>query len=330
MKNNKYFLLLFLFVGLLASCGGKKQSSESLSETTTAEIPEFNADSALSHVVSQCNFGPRLVGSEAHGQCGEYIVGKFRQYGFDVTRQMADFTFYDGTRQKGYNIIAQSNPKAESRILIAAHWDSRPWADNDPNPAYHKNPILGANDGASGVAIMLEVARLLQSQKPEIGIDFVCFDAEDAGTPQWAEKDEDASDTWCLGSQYWAAHPHATGFRFGLLLDMVGGQGAHFYREGYSMQYASSVVAQFWAAAKQAGYGTFFKEEGGGYITDDHLPVNRIARIPMADIIPYYPTAETGFGPTWHTMADTPENIDRNTLKAVGQSLLQLIYSLEK
>ena len=228
----------------------------------------------------------------------------------------------------GYNIIAQSRPDAAERILIAAHWDSRPWADNDPFESNHHTPILGANDGASGVAVMIELARILHDSLPIVGIDLVCFDAEDAGAPQWETNIDDRSDSWCLGSQHWATHPHATGFRFGILLDMVGGQGAYFYREGYSMQYASSVMEQVWQAARDAGYGSFFKNEGGGYITDDHLPVNRIARIPMIDIVPFYPTGNSGFGPTWHTVNDTPENIDRNTLKAVGQTLLQLIYNL--
>ena len=330
MKKNFYIGLFYLCAVFLVSCGGKKQSVNTPEEDNSTVVPDFNADSALAHVFTQCHFGPRVVGSEAHNACGEFLIDKFRQYGFNVSKQEAEFMRYDGVKMKGYNIIAQLNSKAPSRILIAAHWDSRPWADNDANPANYKTPIAGANDGASGVAVMLEAARLLQSQKPEIGIDFVCFDAEDAGTPRWAEKGGDDSDTWCLGSQYWSNHPHATGFRFGILLDMVGGQGAHFYREGFSMQYASEVVEQIWAAAQEAGFSTYFKNENGGYITDDHLPVNRIARIPMADIIPYYPTAESGFGPTWHTVSDTPENIDKNTMKAVGQTLLQLIYSLEK
>ncbi len=330
MRTNISIGLLFLFIAILTGCGGKKQQTGAAGLSNPTTVPDFNADSALAHVIAQCKFGPRIVGSEAHEACGDFLTDKFRRYGFSVSRQEAEFVRYDGIKMKGYNIIAQLDPKASSRILIGAHWDSRPWADNDPNPANYKTPISGANDGASGVAVMLEVARLLQSQKPETGIDFVCFDAEDAGTPRWAEKGEDASDTWCLGSQLWANAPHATGFRFGILLDMVGGQGAHFYREGFSMQYASSVVEQIWAAARQAGFSTYFKNEDGGYITDDHLPVNRIARIPMADIIPYYPTAESGFGPTWHTVNDTAESIDKNTLKAVGQTILQLIYSLEK
>ena len=323
-----YHTLFISFLMILTACGGKTPTNTNENMSTTPPLPEFNADSAFASIARQCAFGPRVLETEAHEQCGAYIINKFQEYGFTVSKQEATFLRYDGVKMAGYNIIAQSRPDAAERILIAAHWDSRPWADNDPFESNHHTPILGANAGASGVAVMIELARILHDSLPIVGIDLVCFDAEDAGAPQWETDIDDRSDSWCLGSQHWATHPHATGFRFGILLDMVGGQGAYFYREGYSMQYASSVMEQVWQAARDAGYGSFFKNEGGGYITDDHLPVNRIARIPMIDIVPFYPTGNSGFGPTWHTVNDTPENIDRNTLKAVGQTLLQLIYNL--
>ena len=291
----------------------------------------FNADSALAFCEVQCDFGPRIMNSEAHEKCGKWIVEKFRQFGCEVETQKADLKGYDGTILKNTNIIAHYNPKATTRILLCAHWDSRPWADNDPDSANWRKPVMAANDGASGVGVMLEIARLLQADKKlnaQIGVDFVCFDAEDWGTPQWADV-QDQGDSWALGAQYWSENKSADYQpRYGILLDMVGGQGAQFYREGMSMQYASSIVKKVWRAARQAGYGSFFPNSDGGMITDDHIPVNQKAKIPTIDIIPYYPDCQqSSFGPTWHTVSDDMAHLDKNTLKAVGQTIIQVLYT---
>jgi hypothetical protein len=329
---------------LLSSCGNKGKSTE----TETSEQPVgivFQADSAYSYCEQQCLFGPRTMNSEAHDRCGQWIAGKFRSMGLEVTEQKATLRGYDGTPLRSTNIIASYRPEAADRVLICAHWDSRPWADNDPDERNWHQPVLAANDGASGVAVMLEVARLLataeeaqrQEQKdstlnkvlPSVGIDFICFDAEDWGTPQWAETLSDG-DPWALGAQYWAAHPHREGYkaRFGILLDMVGGEGARFYREGYSRHYASQVVGRVWQAAQVAGYGSFFPRQDGSTITDDHVPVCQVAGIPCIDIIPFYPDCEqSSFGPTWHTVNDDMKHIDRNTLKAVGQTVVQVLWT---
>ena len=293
--------------------------------------PTFNADSALAFCEVQCDFGPRIMNSEAHEKCGKWIVEKFRQFGCEVETQKADLKGYDGTILKNTNIIAHYNPKATTRILLCAHWDSRPWADNDPDSANWRKPVMAANDGASGVGVMLEIARLLQADKKlnaQIGVDFVCFDAEDWGTPQWADV-QDQGDSWALGAQYWSENKSADYQpRYGILLDMVGGQGAQFYREGMSMQYASSIVKKVWRAARQAGYGSFFPNSDGGMITDDHIPVNQKAKIPTIDIIPYYPDCQqSSFGPTWHTVSDDMAHLDKNTLKAVGQTIIQVLYT---
>ena len=295
--------------------------------------PTFNADSALAFCEAQCDFGPRIMNSEAHEKCGEWIIGKFRQFGCEVETQKADLKGYDGTILKNTNIIAHYNPKATTRILLCAHWDSRPWADNDPDSTNWRKPVMAANDGASGVGVMLEIARLLQADKklnPHIGVDFVCFDAEDWGTPQWADV-QDQGDSWALGAQYWSENKSADYQpRYGILLDMVGGQGAQFYREGMSMQYASSIVNKVCRAARQTGYGSFFPNSDGGMITDDHIPVNQKAKIPTIDIIPYYPDCQqSSFGPTWHTVSDDMAHLDKNTLKAVGQTIIQVLYTEE-
>lgn len=295
--------------------------------------PSFNADSAYAFTKAQCDFGPRDMNSRGHDLCGEWIVSKFKEYGCKVTTQTATLAGYDGTKLRSRNIMASINPEATTRILLCAHWDSRPWADNDPDSANWRKPILAANDAASGVAVMLELARIIGKSKDEkafnkeLGIDFVCFDAEDWGTPQWADVADNA-DSWALGAQYWSKNlPQGYEARYGVLLDMVGGVGAKFYREGMSMQYAPEIVKKVWRAAREVGFGSYFPKEDGGVITDDHVPVNQFAKIPTIDIIPYYADCQqSSFGPTWHTLADNMENIDKNTLKAVGQTLVQVIY----
>ncbi len=292
--------------------------------------PTFNADSAYAFTKTQCDFGPRAMNSDGHEKCLKWIERKFKEYGCEVTLQKADLKGWDGTILHSTNIVARHNPQATTRILICAHWDSRPWADNDPDSLNWHKPIIAANDAASGVAVMLELARLLNGsgEKPALGVDFVCFDAEDYGVPQWSDTQDDGS-SFALGAQYWAENiPHGYAPRYGILLDMVGGQGAQFYREGMSTQYAPSIVKKVWRAARQAGYGSFFPNSDGGMITDDHLPVNQTAKIPCIDIIPYYPDCQqSSFGPTWHTIADNIDNIDKNVLKAVGQTMIQVIYS---
>lgn len=295
--------------------------------------PSFNADSAYAFTKAQCDFGPRDMNTRGHDLCGEWIVSKFKEYGCKVTTQTATLAGYDGTKLRSRNIMASINPEATTRILLCAHWDSRPWADNDPDSANWRKPILAANDAASGVAVMLELARIIGKSKDEkafnkqLGIDFVCFDAEDWGTPQWADVADNA-DSWALGAQYWSKNlPQGYEARYGILLDMVGGVGAKFYREGMSMQYAPEIVKKVWRAAREVGFGSYFPKEDGGVITDDHVPVNQFAKIPTIDIIPYYADCQqSSFGPTWHTLADNMENIDKNTLKAVGQTLVQVIY----
>lgn len=320
----------------VAAVKGRTQGSdmaEAADEIEKAEPvgPAFSADSAYAFVKAQCDFGPRAMNTEAHDRCGSWIVNKFRQYGCVVTSLRADLKGYDGTVLKSQNIWARIHPERTERILLCAHWDSRPWADNDPDSANWHKPILAANDAASGVAVMLEIARLLQRDTTlRVGVDFVCFDAEDWGTPQWAES-EGGDDSWALGAQYFAANlPYGFHVRYGILLDMVGGQGARFYQEGVSKQYAGDVVKKVWRAARKAGYGGYFPRQDGGMITDDHVPLNEVAQIPTVDIIAYYPDCQqSSFGPTWHTVSDNMEHIDPAVLKAVGQTVVQVLYTEE-
>ena len=328
MKKCVLPFYLFTFL-LLSACGLRKQAT--VENMTMSPVgPTFMADSAFLFCQKQCDFGPRSMNSEAHEQCGEWIASKFRAYGMTVTEQRASLKGYDGTSLKATNIIASYLPAQTDRILLCAHWESRPWADNDPDEANWKKPVMAANDGASGVAVMLEIARLLAGDSLKLGVDFVCFDAEDWGIPQWSEA-EDPGNTWALGSQHWAANcpkQQAKNYRFGILFDMVGGQGAQFYQEQVSLYYARNVVDKVWRAAQVVGFGSFFPMNEGIGITDDHVPVNKTAKIPCIDIIPYYPDCQqSSFGPTWHTVNDDMDHIDKNTLQAVGQTVVQVLFS---
>lgn len=329
MKTIRLFLCLSA-VAVVLSCGPGKKTVQTTDEPI-AVGPTFNADSAYRYCAEQCAFGPRTMNSEAHDRCGRWIADKFKEFGFGVVEQKTTLMGYDGTRLSATNIIASHKPELDDRVLVCAHWDSRPWADNDPDEANWRKPVMAANDGASGVAVMLELARLIQqADSIGVGIDFICFDAEDWGLPQWSEEETDGS-SWALGSAYWAKNLHKAGYRarFGILLDMVGGQGAQFYQEGVSLRYARSVVDMVWKAARAVGYGSYFPLQEGGMITDDHVNINQWANIPTIDIIPYYPDCpQSSFGPTWHTVNDDMDHIDKGTLQAVGQTLVQVIYSL--
>ena len=334
MKKSKIMIAL-LIVALIAGAAFNFLPSNKAEVSETEEIekvqpvgPDFNADSAYIYLQEQCDFGPRTMNSTAHDKCEKWIIQKFEQYGCKVTTQKATLNGYDGTPLRSTNILASYNPKATTRIMFCAHWDCRPWADNDPDSTNWHKPIVAANDAASGVGVMIELARILKGSGLELGVDFICFDAEDYGTPQWFEG-EDPGDTWALGAQYFANNlPEGYAPRYGILLDMVGGVGAKFYREGMSMQYAPAIVKKVWNAARQVGYGSYFPKDDGGMITDDHIPVNQTANIPCIDVIPYYPDcAQSSFGPTWHTIADNMDNIDKNTLKAVGQTMVQVLFT---
>lgn len=331
MRKLLYLLLLPL---LLTGCKEKKYAPAAY----ISPAPQFCEDSAYAYIAEQCAFGPRVMNTAAHDSCGNYIAQKFSSFGATIYNQHADANLYDGTPIKMRNIIAAFNPDATARIIISGHWDSRPWADYDPDPTYHHTPIDGANDGASSIGVMLELARQLQKDatekgdsalfalNPSLGIDFICWDAEDCGTPQFDANGNHES-TWCLGSQYWAGKRHIDGYtaRYGINLDMVGNGNSVFYCEQISMAYAPSVVNKVWAAAHRIGYGKFFNYENGGAVTDDHLQVNR-GGIPCIDVIAT-DTNTGGFPATWHTMDDNIKNINKETLKAVGQTMLEVIWT---
>ena len=342
MLYKVYMLLMAL---LFINCGGasnngtvaKNVAVEPAPQTAAASVvepavivPIFDADSAYNFVAQQVAFGPRVPGTATHRKCGSYLVEKLRSYGAEVLTQEVALKAYNGDTFKACNIIAQFQPQKEERIMLCAHWDTRPWADSDPNKSNHYKPILGANDGGSGVGVLLEVARQLSQNSPALGVDIVLFDAEDYGLHENdVEKYSSNKHSWALGSQYWSYFPHAAGYspRFGILLDIVGAPNSRFHKELYSMHFAPNIVHKVWQWASKIGYAAYFPNEEGGGITDDHLYVNSTAGIPCIDIINYDPESPNGFGAHHHTIKDNMDWIDAATLKAVGQTVLTVIYN---
>ena len=321
------FLTAMLTLGIVSCSSREAKSSDGELRAVSVEVPSFNADSAYKFVQEQVNFGPRVPNTPAHQACGDYLVSQLERLGADaIYKQDTEIPSYDGKLLQVRNIIGSYKPEAKKRIALFSHWDSRPWADNDPDIKNHYTPILGANDGASGVGVLLEVARQIQLQRPELGIDIILFDAEDYGTHK-EYTGEHLEEHWCLGSQYWARNPHVRGYnaRFGILLDMVGGKDAVFRYEYYSENYAKDINRKVWKAAERIGYGNVFRKQIGGGATDDHLFVNTIARIPTIDIIAM--DDKYSFFEHWHTVKDDMDAIDKQTLQAVGQTLLQVIYN---
>ncbi len=284
--------------------------------------PVFNADSAYAFVKYQADLGPRTPGSDAHARAVKYYEEKLKAYGALVQIQTANVKTFDGKPWLLKNVIASFNPDSKDRILLCAHYDSRPFCEKEKDPKLKAKPCPGVNDGASGVGVLLEVARQLKEKPLNIGIDIILFDLEDYGD------NGGMPDTWCLGSQYWSKNPHKKDYsaRFGILLDMVGAKDARFPKEEFSTFYARDVVNKVWKAAKLSKATGYFTDEETGEMTDDHAFINRIAQIPTIDIL-HYNALTNSFFEHHHKTTDDITNIDKNTLAAVGQTLLEVIYN---
>ena len=327
-------VIVCLSMMFIAACGGSgtpPTTTATQQATAKVELPKFDADSAYGFVKAQVDFGPRVPNSNEHRLCGDYLADKLKSYGAEVVNQNMELVAYDGTKLQARNIIGKFQPEKKKRVMLCAHWDSRPWADADPDATKHRTPILGANDGASGVGVLLEIARLLSHTPTEVGIDIIFFDAEDYGTHN-ADDDpsrESMDHSWALGSQYWSRRPHKSGYnaRYGILLDLVGAPGSTFYKEGISMHYAPTLVDKIWNMAHKAGHGKFFINEQGGYVTDDHYYVNEFFGLPCVDIINYDKESDNGFGKYHHTIKDDMDWIDRESLRAVGETVVAVIYN---
>lgn len=305
---------------MLCACSAKQSVSESsvnkedIPTSASLTAAPFDADSAYSYVKRQVDFGPRVPNTPAHKATGKWLADELKRHGAQVRLLPATLKAHDGTRLEAINILGSYNPQAPERVLLIAHWDSRPFADMDPDPANRTKPVPGANDGASGVGVLLEIARQLGKEAPDKGVDILFVDAEDWG-------DYNNENSWALGTQHYVANMPADVYRprYGILLDMVGGKGAVFPREQFSQYYAPELVTGLWETAQALGYGNIFRNSVGAAVTDDHVEFIR-AGIPVIDIIEYNQT--TGFNPNWHTIADDMDGIDSKTLGAVGTTVL--------
>ena len=314
---------------LLWGCGGEKnKKTEPEQPVRIVKVPEFNGDSAYAIVKHQIDFGPRIPNTPPHNQAGDYLIAELKRLKAVVTVQEFDATTYDGHHVRLRNIIGTFNPEKQKRILLAAHWDTRPFADKDESK---KDPTFeGANDGASGVGILLEIARHVSAEPPSAGIDIILFDGED-----WGQKDNesrtkppgDLDSWWCLGSQYWSKHKHKPNYSayYAILLDMVGAKDSHFFREGTSLEYAPKILDKVWNTAERLGFSNVFVKQNAGAIEDDHVYVNKDARIPMIDIVHYDPRVGY-FGDYHHTRKDNLGLISKETLDIVGTVLMNVIY----
>jgi hypothetical protein len=288
-------------------------------------------DSCYAFIQKQVAFGPRVPGNANHAACGNWLISKFKSYNCSVKEQLGSMPNWEGGNTSVRNIIASVHAGATKRIVLAAHWDSRPYGDKDPDPSKHKQPIDGANDGASGVGVLLELARISKNLPEDIGVDFILFDSEDGGKPEWAPDGENDAYSWCLGSQFWAKQKPQRTMRYAVLLDMVGAEGARFHKEGYSMQSAGNAVNRIWGHAAKLGYGEYFPNEETAGIVDDHLFMIQ-ANVPSLDIVdmrPNFMGTQFEFGGSHHTHSDNMSIISKPTLKAVGHTLAYTVWNLK-
>ncbi len=326
MKNNITLLIILLTFSLsFYNCEPKEKPNGGGGNQATALIPNVNADSAYHFVQKQVDFGPRVPGTEAHKKCAEWFEQKLKSYTPNVIVQEFTANYYHGGSENGYNIIASINPEHKRRVMLSAHWDSRFMADQDDERT--KEAILGADDGGSGVALLIEIARILKENPIDLGVDIMLWDAEDQGKD--GDGTENTTNTWCIGSQYWTRNLHIPNYdaKFGILLDMVGSPNAQFMKEGTSMQYASKYMNKTWKLAQKMGYGNYFLDQQASGIIDDHYFINKnlSGGIPTFDII-NRPNG-TQFGDYWHTHDDDMDVINKSTLAAVGNVVLAVLYN---
>ncbi len=323
-------LLLAMSALIFGGCGAEpKRTDVAQPEEIHIAAPAFDGDSAFSYIQKQVDFGPRVPNSREHVACGDWLALELQRHGAEVVEQPGRVRAYDGTVLEMRNIIGQFRPENSERIMLYAHWDTRPFADKDT--IRMREPIDGANDGGSGVGVLLEIARIIGADTTlDVGIDVIFFDAEDYGAPEWASATSGGVMTWCLGSQFWANQPHKFGYqaKYGILLDMVGAKDAVFNREGTSMAYAPSVVRKVWTAGKNLGYNAYFKNDVTPQTVDDNLFVSQLGGIPSANIVHYQvQVLPMGYGPFHHTHQDNMSVISKPTLAAVGNTVLDVIWN---
>ena len=286
-----------------------------------SNVPRFDEDHAFSYLVAQCDFGPRNPGSDGYYACLDYLITELDQSANEIILQ--DFSYQERRYNKQYNlenIIARFNPDSEFQTVISAHWDTRPWADQEDLRQDRDQPIIGANDGASGVAILLELAKIMGENPPPIGVNLVFFDGEDQGVPG-------ENETYCQGSRFFAKNLPIPRPDEAINLDMVGDKQLVLPIERYSLEYHPKLVRHLWDRAKDMGLDAFIGRVDYA-IYDDHIPLNEIAGIPSIDIIDFkYPNSYANF---WHTLNDIPENCSEESLGQVGALMVDYIYNREE
>ncbi len=302
--QRKFLLVLFFLAPVFFSCDDKP--------ARIRDVPEFNAQSAFADLERQVAFGPRVPGTEAHAQCLSMLKDSLAACGARINLQVFEhYIAKTGEKVELTNIIASFYPAKKNRMLLAAHWDTRPWADSEPDSAKHMLAVPGANDGASGVAVLLQIARNLRVKEPPVGVDIVLFDGEDFGS-------HGQDESWAVGSQYFARNKDVRYNPFlGVLLDMIGDKDLRILKEGFSMQFAPDVVNIVWSYAARLGLNAFSNERMGP-VTDDHVALLKVG-IPCIDLLDFdYPY--------WHTLQDTPDKCSPESLSQTGRLLLALIY----
>jgi hypothetical protein len=328
-SSTRILVLFFVIIIMGIGCTGCGSDTPPIQPPTKKEVktPTFDRQKAYDYVAKQVSFGPRVPETAAHDSCATWIKSTFEAAGWTTQYQIATVPGFDDQPMQIKNIIASIHPERKNRVLLCAHWDTRRVADQDT--VRKQEPIVGADDGGSGVGVLLALAEAIQQQPIDLGIDIVLFDAEDQGESSTPNKPF-RRETWCIGSQYWSKnmHPMAQKPYMGILLDMVGSRGARFPKEGVSMRHAAGVVNQVWGEALQLGYSDLFVNKLFGELVDDHVFVNDIAKIPTIDIInlPTNPALNSTFGHYWHTHNDNMSIIDKHTLGAVGDVLIQVLY----
>lgn len=286
---------------------------------STAEIvpPVFNGDRAFEYIEQQVSFGPRVPGSEASGLCRNYFVNFFEKNNIDIDSQ--NFIYpdpYSGKDIEMVNVIGRINPDIDpdERIVLMAHYDSRPRTDFAKDSLKINNPIDGANDGASGAAVLMELVNLFTEKKPPCGVDLVLVDGEDWGKAGDLEN-------YLLGSREFARRGIRGKYRFGIVVDMVGEKDQQLYREGYSEKFHKPINDLVWQTAAELGISTFM-DSVKYTVVDDHLPLQS-AGIAAIDII------DLDY-PQWHTEFDTPDKCSAQSLSNVGRVLAKIIYNPSK
>jgi Zn-dependent M28 family amino/carboxypeptidase len=276
----------------------------------TRPVPSFDAERAFADLVRQTEFGPRVPGTAPHKACADWLVQQLSACADSVWRQ--EFTVYVplvGDSLTFTNITARFAARHSKHVLLGAHWDTRPYADFDSDTANWRRPFDGANDGASGVALLLEIARAMAETPPPVGVDIAFFDGEDLGR-------SGADDEWCLGSRYFASHLPVK-YDWVIIADMIGDRDLTIYREGYSYRHAKELQDRVWNVAAELG-DSAFRPELEYEIVDDHLPF-LMHGIPAIDLIDLR-------YPYWHTTEDTVDKCSAESLGRIGRVILQVVY----